>query len=307
MKTRDLDLSVKVGSVELANPIMTASGTAGHGAELDAYINLRDLGAVVVKSLAAFEWEGNPWPRVSFAPGGMLNNVGLQGPGVKGWIEKYLPQLKEAKAKIIMSIWGRTIEEYRDAAALLEPIKQDLSALELNVSCPNLEDKSRMFSHSPQATAEVVLATKIDLPQWVKLSPNTSDIPAVAQAAQEAGAEAVTLTNTMPAMRIDSETKRPYLSGVTGGFSGAALKPIALRAVYECHNSVRDLDIVGAGGIRSGSDAAEFLLAGASAVQVGAAIFSNPRAPKKILKDLKAWCVRNEQLKASQLTGGAHE
>ena len=229
-----VDLRTSVGAVELPNPIMTASGTAGHGAELSAYFDLADLGALVVKSLSVMAWPGNPAPRVVQLPGAMMNSVGLQGPGVAGWIKHDLPALRKTRARVVVSIWGRTAEEYQEAAEALIPVQDELTAVELNVSCPNLKDGKKMFAHTCEGAASVVEATAaLTVPRWAKLSPTVSNISEIAGAAAEAGADAVTLTNTLIGLVLDPKTGEAVLGGGGGGVSGPAIRPIALRAVYD--------------------------------------------------------------------------
>jgi len=278
----------EVGSVSLRSPVMTASGTSGHGAELAAYGPLDALGAVVVKSLAAFPWEGNAPPRVLGAGGGsMLNRVGLQGPGVQTWRERDLPGLLDAGATVVASIWGRTTEEFRAAAALLRGAP-GVVAVEVNVSCPNLE--GHRVGHSAPATAEAVEAAgAAGLPRWAKLSPDVSDIGEIAAAAIDGGAETLTLVNTLPATSVDTETGAVF----RGGLSGPALHPVAVRAVAECRAAFPHVGIVGVGGVGSGLDAAELVRAGADAVQVGTAIFEDPRAPWRIQLELASWIERH--------------
>ncbi len=298
------DLSVSIGGVNLPNPIMSAAGTAGYGAELAAFIDISRMGAMVMKSLAPFPWEGHGYPRVTEAPGGMLNGVGLQGPGIEKWIKEHLPALKEQGARVVASIWGRSPEEFKRSVELLEQVKQDLTALEINLSCPNME--GQVFAHSSSSIAEVLENTKTDIPRWVKLSPNLPNLTELALGARDAGADAVTLINTMPGMKIDAEKAAPHLASVSGGFSGPAMKPIALKAVYDCYGADSSLPIIGVGGIRKGSDVAEFLLAGARAVQIGTATFLNPRALKRILDDFHKWCRRHKVQNVADLVGGAH-
>jgi len=301
------DLVTRVGSVRLKVPVLTASGTVGHGAEFGRYLRLGELGAIVVKSMKATPFGGNPAPRVHPTPAGMINSVGLQGPAVSHWLEHDLPALKTAGATVVASIWGNTVDEYRQAAEALSAAPACVVAVEVNVSCPNLEDRSRMFSHSAQATSEAVEATsRCGRPRWAKLSPNAPDIAEIAAAAQSAGAEAVVLTNTLLAMVIDPETRRPVLGAKRGGLSGAAMRPVAVRAVYDVHEADPELPIVGVGGVGAGVDVAEFLLAGASAVEVGTATFADPRAPLRILRDFTTWCDRHDIAQVRDLVGSAH-
>jgi len=287
---------------------MTASGTAGHGAELGAYIDLASIGAVVVKSLAAYAWAGNPSPRVCPVPGGMLNSVGLQGPGVEAWLSDELPALEAAGASVVASIWGRRVEDYEAAASLLARAPACVVAVEVNVSCPNLEDRSRMFAHSPSATGEVVAAsTACSRPLWAKLSPNTSDLVSVAEAALGNGAEALTLTNTLLGLAIDTERRAPVLGAGGGGLSGDALHSVALRAVYECRSAFPDCAIVGVGGVSDGLGAVRMLLAGANAIEVGTASLADPRAVARVQAELVSWCQRHEVKAVSDLIGQANQ
>lgn len=301
------EMSTRVGSVALASPVMCASGTAGHGAELAEYMDLSRLGAVVVKSLAAFAWPGNPAPRVVGVPGGMLNSVGLQGPGVEAWLERDLPALLATGARVVASIWGRTAGEFGAAAALLAGVPAGVVAVEVNLSCPNLERRGAMFAQSAPATAEaVVAASGCGLPLWVKLSPNVADITEIAGAALDAGAEALTLVNTLPALAIDVDRRAPRLGGGGGGLSGPALHPVAVRAVFDCRTAFPGAGIVGAGGVATGEQAVEMLMAGADAVQVGSATFADPRAPAKVADQIGSWCAHRRVGSVAELIGAAH-
>lgn len=304
-----VDLTSVIAGVTLPNPVMTASGTAGHGDELARYIDLSALGAVVVKSLSAEPWDGNPAPRLHETTGGLLNSVGLQNPGVEAWLEHELPVLAAAGARVVASIWGFTLEAYEKAAEMIAAATGNtIVAVEVNVSCPNVEDRRRMFAHSAEGTASVVEATRaIQRPRWVKLSPNVTDLVEIATAALEAGADAVTLINTVMGMAIDPETRRPRLGAGGGGLSGAAIHPVAVRAVHDVHAALPDAVIVGVGGVRTGADAVELLLAGASAVQVGTATFADPRAPARVLRDLTRWCERHGVRAVQELVGAAHD
>jgi len=302
---------VRVGSVQLGHPILTASGTAGHGAELNEYMPLRDLGGVVVKSLAAFEWPGNAAPRLHPTPLGMLNSVGLQGQGVAHWIEHDLGQLVAVNATIVASIWGRSVEDYADAARLLAPVATKLRAVEVNLSCPNISagaSAHKMFAHDAQLTADVIHASAVcGVPMWAKLSANTDRLVEIAASAQQAGADAVTLVNTMLGMVLDVDTGLSVLgSGGGGGLSGRGIHPIAVRAVFEVAAALPQLAIVGVGGVTSGHEAAELILAGASAVQVGTATFAEPRAALRIQNELEAWAIRHGIADWSQAIGAAH-
>lgn len=299
--------SVAVGSVELPAAVMTASGTAGHGAELARYFPLADLGAVVVKSLAAYEWPGNPAPRVHPAGIGMLNAVGLQGPGATRWLEDELPALLATGARVVASIWGRSVEDYRLAAEQLAAAPVGVVAVEVNLSCPNLEGRRGIFAHDAELSAEVIRATAAaGRPRWAKLSPNTDRVVEVAAAVHEAGAEAVTLVNTLLGMVLDPDTGRPVLGAGGGGYSGRPIHAVAVRTVHDVHAALPGLPIVGVGGVASGWDAAELLLAGASAVQVGTATFADPRASHRVLTELHEWCAARGVTPA-RLSGLAHQ
>ena len=303
-----MDLRTAVGSVALRAPVMTASGTAGHGAEFANYLDPASLGAVVVKSMKADEWAGNPAPRVHPTASGMINSVGLQGKGVPHWLEHDLPDLLATGATVVASIWGSSVDDFARAAAALAAAPEGVVAVEVNVSCPNLEDRGSMFAHSRTATAEVIEAsTVVGRPMWAKLSPNAADLPEIAEAAYGAGAEAVVLTNTLLGMVIDTESRRPVLGAKKGGLSGAAMHPVAVRAVFDVHEALPELPIVGVGGTSSGTDVVEFLLAGASAVEVGTATFADPRAPRRILGEFEQWCQRHGVESVAELIGGAHD
>jgi dihydroorotate dehydrogenase (NAD+) catalytic subunit len=301
------DLITRIGSVTLPNPVMTASGTAGHGAELAPYLDLAGLGAVVVKSLAAFPWAGNPPPRLHPTTAGMLNAVGLQGPGVAAWLEDDLPPLLQSGARVVASIWGRSVEEYRAAADLLALAPSDVVAVEVNLSCPNLEDRRHMFAHSPAATRAAMAATAgCRRPRWAKLSPTTPELPEVAMAARDGGADAVTLVNTLLGMVLDASTGRPVLGRGGGGLSGPAILPVAVRAVFDVRAAHPDLPIVGVGGVSDGTDAAQLLLAGAQAVQVGTATFVDPRAAGRVLEELQMWTAGAGVASLADVVGAAH-
>jgi dihydroorotate dehydrogenase (NAD+) catalytic subunit len=301
------DLTSAVGSVMLANPVMTASGTSGHGAELAPYVDLGTLGAVVCKSLLVDAWPGNPAPRLHETPAGMINSVGLQGPGVASWLADDVPALVACGATIVASIWGRTIEDYAAAAAALADAPVEVVAVEVNVSCPNHHARNEMFAHDPVATAEVIAVTAAcGRPRWAKLSPNVGNLPEIAAAAAEAGAEAVTLINTVMAMSIDIETASGRLGGRGGGLSGPAIHPVAVRAVFDVHHALPDLPIVAVGGVATGADVIEFLMAGARAVQVGTATFAEPAAVARVLSEVEHWCSRHGVVDVAELVGVVH-
>jgi dihydroorotate dehydrogenase (NAD+) catalytic subunit len=309
-----VDLAVAVGSVLLPAPVMTASGTAGHGAELAAYGDLGAVGAVVVKSLSADPWPGNRAPRVHGDPHGawMLNSVGLQGPGLTAWLENDLPALARAGARTVVSIWGRTAAEYRKAAELLHGVGAPVVALEVNLSCPNLDGGRHLFAQDPGDSATVVRecvdALGASMPVWAKLTAATASIVEVATAVADAGAAAVTCVNTLLGMAIDAHTRRFRLGSGPGGggLSGPALHPVAVRAVHDVHAASPELPIVGVGGVSSGADAVELLLAGASAVQVGTATFADPRACWRVQAELCRWCDDHGVGAVTELTGAVH-
>jgi dihydroorotate dehydrogenase (NAD+) catalytic subunit len=305
-----VDLTVPVGSLDLANPVMTASGTAGHSDELEAYGPLAALGAVVVKSLSVDPWPGNPAPRVHQAGAGMLNSVGLQGPGIEAWVRDDLPRLAAVGARTVVSIWGQRVVDFAEAATTLAGV-DGLTAVEVNVSCPNIEDRRHMFAHSPAATAEVlaVVAARLPgVPLWAKLSPTVADLAEVAGAALANGAEAVTLINTALGMAIDVDRRAPVLGSgpAGGGLSGPSIHPIAVRAVFDVRAAHPEATIIGVGGVMSGRDAVELLLAGADAVQVGTATFRDPRAPWQVLDEIGAWCAEHKVRAVRSLRGAAH-
>jgi dihydroorotate dehydrogenase (NAD+) catalytic subunit len=308
----NVELTTRVGSLALRGPVMTASGTAGHGAELAAHVDLAALGAVVVKSLSAEPWPGNPPPRVHETPAGMLNSVGLQGPGIERWLEDELPPLLATGAAVVASIWGRTVDDYAAAAAALEAAPDAVIAVEVNLSCPNLEPqlgsgRHEMFAQSPSAAAAAIEAAHAcRRPLWAKLTPAVADLVAIADSVRDAGAEAVTLVNTVPGLSIDPDTRRPRLGGAGGGLSGPAIHPVAVRAVHDVHVARPDLPIVGVGGVARAADAVELLLAGASAIQVGTATFADPRSVGRIAHELESWCQARHIPAITELIGAVH-
>lgn len=275
---------VVIGGARLRNPFMTASGTSGHDVELGRYMDLQTIGAVVTKSLFHEPWQGNPAPRVHTAKSAMMNAVGLQGPGVEQWCQTSLPRLREAGATVVTSIWGRGVEEYRIAARLLGPHLDAITALEVNLSCPNLEGRAGIIAHDADTSARVTSAVKsvIPLPLWVKLSANTDRICDVARAVVDAGADALTVCNTLLGLQVDVETGRPTLGNGGGGLSGPAIHPVAVRAVFDVKQSMPDVDIVGVGGVSNGRDALEMMMVGATGIQVGTASFARPDATLRI-------------------------
>jgi dihydroorotate dehydrogenase (NAD+) catalytic subunit len=304
-----VDLAVELGPVHLSNPVVAASGTFGHGAEVAELCDPRGLGAVTVKSVAVFAWSGNPPLRVTEAAGGgMLNSVGLPGPGVDAWIEHDLPALEARGAKIIASIWGRSVEEYAAAALPLKTVAHRIAALEVNLSCPNVEARNDVFAHSADATNRAMQAV-VDsigdaLPTYAKLSPNVTDLVAIARAAIDAGASGLTLVNSVMGLLVDADTRATRLGAGGGGYTGAPIKPIALRAVWEVSRALPKIPIIGTGGVTTGRDAIEMMLAGATAVGVGTATFADPRATLRIVDEMRTWCVANHVPDVQTLIGG---
>ncbi len=271
-----MNLSVDIGKLRLKNPVMTASGTFGYGEEYSEFVDLNRLGAVVVKGLSLLPREGNPPPRVIETPAGMLNAIGLQNIGIARFVKEKLPFLRRFDTKVIVNFFGDSIEEYAEAAKRLSG-EEGVHGLEMNISCPNKEAGWCIFGTDPRVTFDVVSAVRkaTDATLIVKLSPNVTDIATMARAAEEAGADAVSLINTITGMAIDVFTRRPKLGNITGGLSGPAVKPVALRMVWEVHKAVK-VPIIGMGGIMNAQDAIEFFIAGATAVAVGTASFVNP-------------------------------
>ncbi|HUI49059.1 MAG TPA: dihydroorotate dehydrogenase [Acidimicrobiia bacterium] len=303
-----VDLSVELGPLHLPNPIVAASGTFGHGAEVAALCDPRGIGAVTTKSVAVFASEGNPPLRVTEAPGGgMVNSVGLPGPGVDAWIARDLPALEARGARVIASIWGRSVADYESAARALKAVAPRVVAVEVNLSCPNVEARAHVFAHAPEstraATRAVVDALGGSAPVFAKLSPNVTDIVDIAGAALDGGATGLTLVNTVMGLVIDASTRAPRLGAGGGGLSGPPIKPIALRAVWDVSRAFPDVPIIGTGGVSGGEDAVEMLLAGAAAVGVGTASFADPRATLRVVEGLRDWCARHEVSRVRDLIG----
>jgi len=297
------DMRVSFAGVEFKNPIVAASGTFGFGREYSAFYDPGELGAVCVKGLTLRPREGNPPPRIAETPSGILNSVGLQNPGVHAFIRDELPFLRKYDTKIIANISGNTVEEYREMAEIVSDAGVDL--IELNISCPNVRSGGMAFGTTPASAAEATLAAKkgATVPLIVKLSPNVTDIAEIARAVADSGADAISLINTLLGMRIDIGTRRPVLRNNVGGLSGPAVFPIAVRMVWQTASAVK-LPILGMGGVSSGSDAAELMLAGASAVAVGTAMFSDPYAPIKIRDELRGYLEASGVKRASDIIGG---
>jgi dihydroorotate dehydrogenase (NAD+) catalytic subunit len=298
-----IDLSVQIGSLRLKNPVIAASGCFGYGTEYAAVVDLASLGGIAVKGLFLAEREGHPPPRIVETPAGMLNAIGLQGIGVHRFVREKMPELRSAGAVVIVNICGTTLSEYVELAKILSDA-DGVAALELNISCPNIKEGGITFGCSPHGTADVVRAVRAatKLPVIPKLTPNVTDITTIARAAEEAGADAISLVNTFLAMSIDVESRRPRLSNIVGGLSGPAIRPIAVRMVYECRQTVR-IPIIGMGGIANATDALEFIIAGATAVQVGTANFVDPLIWPKIIRGLEAYMDRHGVTRIGDLTG----
>jgi len=297
------DLRVSVGTLSFKNPVIAASGTFGYGIEFAPLVNLNRLGGIVVKGLSAQPMSGAPAPRICEATGGMVNAIGLQNIGVRAFVGEKLPQLRQYDTKIIANVFGHSIGEYAEVIQVLEEA-EGLVAYELNISCPNVDKGGMEYSTDPALTAAVVgTARKASKrPLWVKLSPTIGMIGLIAGAAEAAGADALVVSNTYPALCIDSHTRRSRLGSTTGGLSGAATKPITMRLVYEATRAVK-IPVVGLGGIESPADVAEYLLAGASAVEVGTAHFVDPRASERIAEGLEMWCRDERVFEISSLRG----
>jgi len=300
------DLTTKLGEITLKNPVMTASGTFGYGFEYLDFFPLTDLGAVVVKGVAPFVSHGNQTPRVAEVTGGMLNAIGLQGPGIEKFIndEHYLPFLRKSGSTNIINIWGKTIEDYAEVAKALDAHKDCIAALEINISCPNVKEGGIAFGTDLNLAAELVSEVRkaTTLPLITKLSPNVSNIAAFAKAVVDAGSDMVSLINTITGMAIDINTRKPKISNITGGLSGPAIKPVAVRMVYEVAQAV-DVPIIGMGGIVTAEDAIEFFLAGASAIAVGTAIFVDPMAPIKVIDGINKYLDDNGINSLSEIIG----
>ncbi len=297
------DLRVNVGGIAMANPVTVASGTFGYGEEYAALLDIRLLGAVTVKGVCLHPWPGNPVPRHAEVPGGLVNAIGLQGPGVEGFVERHLPALRAAGVPVIVNVWGRTAEEYAEVAARLDDV-EGVAGLELNVSCPNIKAGGASFGTEAATLAALVAAVRrrTRLPLIAKLPPNVPDIGRLARAAAETGADALSLINTVPAMVIDIETRRPVLANMTGGLSGPAIHPVAVKLVWEAARAVRT-PIIAMGGIVSAREAIEFLIAGATAVAVGTANFIDPRTPLAVIAGIRDYLSRHGMTSVSQLTG----
>jgi len=298
-----MDLSVRIGALTLKNPLIAASGCFGYGVEYADIVDLSSLGGIVVKGLFLNEREGHPAPRIVETPAGMLNAIGLQGIGVRRFVEEKLPELRARRATVLVNVCGTTLDEYVEVSRILSE-HEGVAALELNISCPNIKEGGIQFGCSLNGTYDVVNAVRkvTTLPVIPKLTPNVTDVASFARAAEDAGADAVSLVNTFLAMVIDVETRRPKISNIVGGLSGPAIRPIAVRMVYECRQAVK-IPVIGMGGIADARDALEFIIAGAGAVQVGTANFADPCLWPRLLDGISDYLRRHDIRAVSDLVG----
>lgn len=302
-----IDMSVAIGTLRLDNPVMTASGTFGYGDEYAPYCDLDGLGAIIVKGLSRHPRAGNPPPRIMETPSGLLNAVGLQNIGVEAFIREKLPMLRQYRCPVIANIYGETIDEYQEVAALLSEA-EGVSALEVNISCPNVKRGGIAFGAQPDAAAEVTRRVKSSsaLPVIVKLTPNVADIAEIARSVAQAGADALSLINTLTGMAIDIETRRSHLANLTGGLSGPAIRPIAVRMVWQAAQAV-SIPVIGMGGIMTARDAIEFLIVGACAVQVGTANFIHPAVALDIIEGIRTYLSRHGHRSVKEIVGSLNQ
>jgi dihydroorotate dehydrogenase (NAD+) catalytic subunit len=304
-----IDLTTDLGGVTFPNPVFTASGCAAAGQELDQFFDVSALGGIVTKSIMLAPRSGRPTPRMAETPSGMLNSIGLQGPGIDAFLEHDLAWLADRGARAVVSIAGGSVDDYAKLATRLRG-RPGLTMVEVNISCPNVEDRGQVFACDPTAAAAVVQAVRRNtdnkIPVFAKLSPDVTDIGTIARACVNAGADGLSVINTLLGMVIDTTTMRPVLGGVTGGLSGPAIRPVAVRCVWQVHQAVPDVPILGMGGIRTGLDALEFILAGASAVSVGTTVFGDPTAPIRVLHELAHALAQRGFGRMSDAIGLAH-
>ena len=298
-----VQLNTNIGSLELKNPVMTASGTFGYGTEYSDFMDISRLGAIIVKGTTLHHREGNPYPRMAETPSGMLNAVGLQNKGVDYFVDHIYPEVRKIRTAIIVNVSGPSIDDYVQTASIINTL-DDIPAIELNISCPNVKQGGMAFGVNPDSAAQVVGAVRkaYDKTLIVKLSPNVTDITEIARAVEDAGADSVSLINTMLGMAIDAERRKPILSTVTGGMSGPAVKPVALRMVWQTARAVK-IPVIGLGGICSATDAVEFLLAGASAVQIGTANFIDPSVSEKVIDGIQEYLERHGYSSVKEIIG----
>lgn len=309
MMTMPVDMSTTLGNAWFPHPIFTASGCASSGKELAQFFDLKDIGAVVTKSVMNKPRHGRPTPRMAETPSGMLNSIGLQGPGIDAFLATDVPWLLEQKARVIVSIAGETIEEYSTLARKLRSVS-GISAVEVNISCPNVENRGMVFACDPDTSRRVIDGVRKaiggELPIIAKLSPDVTNLPDIAKGVVDAGADALALINTVLGMVINIDTMRTHLGGKTGGLSGPAIRPIAVRAIYQVHAALPQIPILGMGGVASGRDALELILAGASGVSVGTASFGNPSAPIAIQNELRDLLAQRGFTTLKDAVGYAH-
>ena len=298
-----VQLNTKIGSLELKNPVMTASGTFGYGTEYSDFMDISRLGAIIVKGTTLAPRQGNPYPRMAETPSGMLNAVGLQNKGVDYFVDHIYPEVRKIGTNIIVNVSGSCIDDYVQTASIINTL-DDIPAIELNISCPNVKQGGMAFGVKPESAAQVVSAVRkaYDKTLIVKLSPNVSDITEIARAVEDAGADSVSLINTMLGMAIDAERRKPVLSTITGGMSGPAVKPVALRMVWQTAKAVK-IPVIGLGGICSATDAIEFLLAGASAIQIGTANFIDPSISEKVIDGIADYLQRHNFNSVQEIIG----
>jgi len=303
------DLRARLGQAELPNPILTASGCAGSGRELAQFFDVSKIGAVVTKSVMLAPRAGRPTPRMAETPSGMLNSIGLQGPGIEAFLQRDLPWLLSRGARAVVSIAGGTVDEFAELAGRLSDAA-GVTAIEVNISCPNVEDRGQVFACDPAAAAAVIDAVRgrarYDIPVFAKLSPDVTDIVAIARSCMGAGADGLSLVNTMLGLAIDVDTMRPVLAGVTGGLSGPAIRPVAVRCIWQVRETLPDVPIIGMGGVRTGKDALELILAGAALVSVGTTIFHDPSACIRIVRELEEELTQRGREGLSDAVGLAH-
>ncbi len=298
-----VNTQINIGGLQFRNPVLTASGTFGYGTEFEPFVDLNRLGGIVVKGTTLKPREGNPYPRMAETPAGMLNAVGLQNKGVHYFVEHIYPQIKDLDTRVLVNVSGSAIDDYAETARIINELEH-IPAIELNISCPNVKEGGMAFGVTCMGAASVVKAVRkaYNKPLIVKLSPNVTDITEIARAVEAEGADAVSLINTLMGMAIDAEKRKPLLSTVTGGLSGPAVKPVALRMVWQTHKAIK-IPIVGMGGICNATDAIEFLLAGATAIQVGAYNFVDPSVTAKIADGIEDYMQRHHIKHVSDLTG----
>jgi dihydroorotate dehydrogenase (NAD+) catalytic subunit len=304
------DLRARLGQAELPNPILTASGCAGAGRELAQFLDVSRIGAVVTKSVMLAPRAGRPTPRMAETPSGMLNSIGLQGPGIDAFLQRDLPWLLSRGARAVVSIAGGTVDEFGELAARLSDAA-GVTAIEVNISCPNVEHRGQVFACDPGAAGAVIDAVRgrarYDIPVFAKLSPDVTDIVAIARACVAAGADGLSLINTLLGMAIDVDSMRPVLAGMTGGLSGPAIRPVAVRCIWQVREALPDVPIIGMGGVRTGKDALELILAGATLVSVGTTIFHDPSACIRVVRELEEELARRGMDRVSDAVGLAHE